>query len=240
MQDSLLPSRPPEVDGWNLQVVLRPVRETSGDFYDFISLADGRVGLVIADVADKGMAAALYMALSRTLIRALASRYSARPDLALRAANERILADTGASSFVTVFYGVLEPTTGTLAYCNAGHHPPYRLSRALGDSPEVLPGRGTALGVVKDPGLGYSTVQLDPGDALLLYTDGIVDALNQRGERFGTDRMLEVAAMSWAPRDSQGGAAHEIRDGLLIRVHEHMGDEPQFDDITLIVLSRDG
>ena len=232
MQSSLLPRDPPELPGWQLAATLMPARETSGDFYDFIPLPGGRMGIVIADVADKGMGAALYMALSRTLIRTYAADYADRPDLALRAASERILADTGAELFVTVFYGILEPSGGTLTYCNAGHYPPYLLSSKEGDPVEVLPGRGMALGVLQDTRWGHTTLQLEPGAVLLLYTDGVVDAQDSREERFGSERMVDVV------RSSLARSARGVQEALLAQLQRFMGDEPQFDDITFIVVER--
>lgn len=190
------------------------------------------MGIVIADVADKGMGAALYMALSRTLIRTYAADYADRPDLALRAASERILADTGAELFVTVFYGILEPSDGTLTYCNAGHYPPYLLGSKEGDPVEVLPGRGMALGVLQDTRWGHTTLQLEPGTVLLLYTDGVVDAQDSREERFGSERMVDVVRKS-LPRSARG-----VQEALLAQLQQFMGDEPQFDDITFIVVER--
>jgi type II secretory pathway predicted ATPase ExeA len=233
MQASLLPRDPPEVAGWQFAAALRPAREMSGDFYDFIPLPDGRVGLVIADVTDKGMGAALYMALSRTLIRSYASEYPDRPDLALGAANGRILAETGADLFVTIFYGILDPSTGRLTYCNAGHHPPYLLEAGSEDSTQVLPGRGIALGVLQDTGWGYTTLELTPGALLVLYTDGVVDALNPAKEPFGSERLLEAA------QANVGRPVQEFHDDLLTRLNQYMGDEPQFDDITLMAVARD-
>lgn len=232
MQASLLPAEPPEVPGWQMAATLRPARETSGDFYDFIYLPGNRVGLVVADVTDKGMGAALYMALSRTLIRTYAASYPSQPDSALRAANERILADTGADLFVTVFYGILDPASGVLTYCNAGHYPPYLLSPQEGDVVQALPGRGIALGVVNDTNWGRSTVQLTPGSLLLLYTDGVVDAQSPRQERFGSVQMLE------AVRAGVGRSAQVVQEDLLTRLKHYMGDEPQFDDITLMTIRR--
>ncbi len=232
MQASLLPAAAPEVAGWQMAATLRPARETSGDFYDFIPLPGDRLGLVVADVTDKGMGAALYMALSRTLIRTYATNYPTRPDSALRAANERILADTGADLFVTVFYGILDPATGTLTYCNAGHYPPYLFSPQSPDAVQALPGRGMALGVVSDTDWGYSTVQLLPGALLLLYTDGVVDAQSPQQDRFGSEQMLDVVR---AGLDRSAQAVHEE---LLARLQHFISDEPQFDDITLMTIRR--
>jgi hypothetical protein len=232
MQASLLPGNPPQVPGWQVAAALRPAREASGDFYDFIPLPRGRLGLVIADVADKGMAAALYMALSRTLIRTYAADHPDRPDLALHAANERILADTEADLFVTVFYGILDPDAGMLTYCNAGHHPPYLLSRGL-EGIQPLPGRGIALGVVEDPQWDYRTAQFPPGAALLLYTDGVLDAQNPQQEQFGSEKMLDVAL------SNLGRPAHDMQEELLSRLQQFTGEASQFDDITLVTVVRE-
>ena len=233
MQASLLPAALPEVTGWQMAAVLRPARETSGDFYDFIPLPGGRLGVVIADVTDKGMGAALYMALSRTLIRTYAADYLDRPDLALRAANERILADTDAGLFVTVFYGILDPMSGTLVYCNAGHHPPYLFVSDPEGKIEVLPGRGMALGILESTQWGHRTIQLAPGALLLLYTDGVVDAQSPQLERFGNEQMVD------AIQANLGHSAQAVQDGLLASLQQFMGDEPQFDDITLVAIMRE-
>jgi len=246
MQTSLLPAAPPEVPGWQIAATLRPARETSGDFYDFIPLPGDRLGLVIADVADKGMGAALYMALSRTLIRTYAVNYPDRPDLALRAASERILADTEAHLFVTVFYGILDTASGTLKYCNAGHPAPYLLSAEPGGAIQALPGRGMALGVVEGTDWGHTVIQLPPGAMLLLYTDGVIDAHNSQGERFGSERMLDVArgilgsarGVLGSVQANQGHLAQAVQEGLLEQLQQFSGDESQFDDITVMTILR--
>lgn len=230
MQVSLLPAAPPEVAGWQLAATLRPARETSGDFYDFIPLPGERIGLVVADVTDKGMGAALYMALSRTLIRTYAADHPERPDLTLRSVNDRILADTGATLFVTVFYGILDPAAATLTYCNAGHYPPYLFSSLEEDMPRALPGRGMALGILEHTDWGHTTVELAPGTLLLLYSDGVLDAQNPQEEHFGSEQMLDVA------RAHLGDSARDVRDALLSQLQRFMGEEPQFDDITLMTV----
>ena len=232
IQASFLPDDLPDVPGWQLTATLDPARETSGDFYDFIPLPNGRLGILVADVADKGMGAALYMALSRTLIRTHAIEWCTQPERALSAANRRILMDTRASMFVTVFYGILDPVAGTLTYCNAGHNPPYLLSTQNDDAVQALRRTGMALGVVEDATWKQEAVQLAPGDLLLLYTDGITEAQDLQGAFFGEKRLLETV------QANQGRSAQDVQDALIAEVHEFVGDAPQFDDITLIVVIR--
>ncbi len=238
IQASFLPSELPDVTGWQLAAMLKPARETSGDFYDFIPLPNGRLGIVIADVADKGLGAALYMALSQTLFRTYATEYHTRPELVISIANRRILSDARAGLFVTAFYGILDPATGRLTYCNAGHNPPYLLSAQNRDTVQTLPKTGMVLGVVEDTTWRKETIRLAPGDVLLLYTDGVTDAEDERGKSsstsfFGRERLLEIA------QANLGRSAQDIQDALLAGVHEFMGDAPQFDDITLVIVVRD-
>ncbi len=232
IQASFLPDVLPDVPGWQLTATLEPARETSGDFYDLIPLANGRLGIVIADVAGKGMGAALYMAVSRTLIHIYAVEYDTQPELAFGAANGRILTDTHADLFVTVFYGILDPVAGTLTYCNAGHNPPYLLSARNGDAVQTLVRTGIPLGIFDDMTWEQRTVHLAPGDMLVLYTDGVTEAQNAQETFFGKERLLEVV------RTNLGQPAQNVQNALLAEVHEFVGDAPQFDDITLMVIVR--
>jgi serine phosphatase RsbU (regulator of sigma subunit) len=233
IQASFLPDRLPQVAGWQLTATLEPARETSGDFYDFIPLSGGLIGLLVADVTDKGMGAALFMALSRTLIRTYAAEFVARPDLALRAANQRILTDSHTDLFVTVFYGVLDPATGSLTYCNAGHNPPYLLSAHGTSTVQELGRTGMPLGIFEDTTWHQEVAQLSPGDVLVLYTDGIPEAQDRREAFFGQERLLETA------RANLGRPAQDLHDALIREVCKFVGDAPQFDDITLMVVARD-
>jgi serine phosphatase RsbU (regulator of sigma subunit)/DNA-binding NarL/FixJ family response regulator len=233
IQASFLPDTLPDVPGWQLAAMLEPARETSGDFYDFIPLSNGRLGILVADVADKGMGAALYMALCRTLIRTYAAEHDARPDLVLGATNRRILMDARANMFVTVFYGILDPASGTLTYGNAGHNPPYLLSAQNRDMVQELHGTGMALGVIEDVTWKQDTVRLAPGDVLVLYSDGITEAQDQHGAFFGEKRLLQAA------QANLGGSAQDIQDALIVEIREFVGEAPQFDDITLMVMARE-
>jgi len=232
IQASLLPARPPELPGWQIAAALKPARETSGDFYDFIALPDGRWGIVIADVTDKGVGAALFMALSRTLLRTYAGQYPSRPDRVLAAANERMLSEARAGLFVTVFYAILDPQTGTLTYANAGHHPPYVLGSAPGEAPQVLARSGMALGVLESERWQEETIVLGPADVLLLYTDGVTDALSPQEMAFGVEGLLQAA------QQGPGGSAAEIQAAILGALDRFTGDAPPLDDITLVVVGR--
>ena len=221
IQANFLPANLPDVPGWQLAALLKPARETSGDFYDVISLPNGRLGLLIADVADKGMGAALFMALSRTLIRTYAVEYDTQPELALSAANRRILADTHAGLFVTVFYGLLDPSSGELTYSNAGHNPPYLLSARDGNTIQELDRTGVPLGILDGVTWEQRVVYLGSGDLLLLYTDGITEAQNGQEEFFDEDRLREFV------RASVGRSAQDIQDGIITQVDAFVGDAPQ-------------
>ena len=231
MQSSFLPDTLPDIPGWQLAATLEPARRTSGDFYDLIPLPNGRFGLLIADVADKGMGAALYMAVSRTLIRTYAVEYHTQPRFVFNAANRRMMSDTHGDLFVTAFYGVLDPASGTLTYCNAGHNPPFLLRR--GDATvQALTRTGMPLGAFKGMTWEQQTLQLAPGDVLLLYTDGVTDAEDEGEAFFGQERLIEVA------RANLGRSAQDMQDATMAAIHEFMGGAPQFDDITLMLVVR--
>ncbi|MFN2168410.1 MAG: SpoIIE family protein phosphatase, partial [Anaerolineae bacterium] len=229
IQEGLLPRETPYFAGWQLAATLEPARQTSGDFYDFIAMPNGHLGLVMADVADKGAGAALYMALSRTLIRTYAAQYPTRPEQTLFAVNQRILAETRADMFVTVFYGVLDPETGRLTYCNGGHNPPYLL-KATGR--EALGRTGLPLGILEETTWEQGTASLDPGDILILYTDGVIDAQARDGEFFGQERLLEVM------QPVRGRTATQVEEMVLDAIHRFVGEAPRFDDLTLMVVAR--
>ena len=230
VQGTFLPEEPPQILGWELAAVLQPARQTSGDFYDFIPLSNDRWGIVVADVADKGTAAALFMTTSRSLIRTYATEYEMWPEIVLSETNRRLLEDTRSGLFVTVFYGILDPDTGTLTYANAGHNPPYLLK---GDSElESLTRTGTPLGVFEEASWEQVQVQVSPGDTLVIYTDGVVDALNESEQMFG-DGELRSTIQAYT-----GLIAVDTRDGILRAVSDFVGSAPQYDDITLMVVAR--
>jgi sigma-B regulation protein RsbU (phosphoserine phosphatase) len=202
-----------------------------GDFYDFMLLANGSLGIVVADVADKGVPAALFMALCRTLVRATAMGGRAPAD-ALRRTNELILSDARSDLFVTVFYGLLDPKRAIFTYSNAGHNPPIWMRARSGHAYYLnLPGIG--LGVVPDVNPREETVALGPGDVLALYTDGVTEALNEHEEEFGLQRLEQII------RQHLHRTASEIVEAIQQAVETFVGDEAPFDDLTLVILKRE-
>jgi serine phosphatase RsbU (regulator of sigma subunit)/tetratricopeptide (TPR) repeat protein len=236
IQEGLLPEKLPTLPGWQLAVTLEAARETCGDFYDFIPLPNGHLGIVIADVADKGAGAALYMALSRTLIRTYAAGFPAQPAQVLHSVNQRILQETHTDMFVTVFYGVLEPEPGVFTYCNAGHNPPFLLK---GDSVETLTRTGLPLGIVGDAEWEEGEARIRRGEALVLYTDGVTDAQTSEGTPFGQERLLEVIQARQGLSAPSGTRAQQIEDAVLEAIHGFVGSAPRFDDLTLMVVVRE-
>ncbi len=239
VQAGFMPRSLPDLAGWDMSVMLKPARETSGDFYDIYHLSDGRLGFVIADVVDKGVGAALFMALSWSLLRTYAAEHPGQPDLVFDAVNQCILHDTSVLQFVTVFYGILEQSTGELLYCNAGHCPAHLLRARDRRHAQKLSATGAALGLIDDMSWTRETVQLAAGDLLVLYTDGITEAHNEQEELFGEERLLaslkaclDVAALS-------GLTAQQVQDAILGDVLRFAGNAPQSDDIALAVLVRE-
>jgi serine phosphatase RsbU (regulator of sigma subunit) len=231
IQASFLPETIPQMPGWQLTAILEPARQMAGDFYDFIPLPGNKLGILIADVADKGLGAALYMALSCTLIRTFADDYANDPATVLTTANQHILRNARANLFVTVFYGVLDPATGLLNYANAGHTPPYLLGGDTGI--QVLRNTGMPLGIDEENTWGQETVQMDPGDMLMLYTDGVTDAQNNDGEFIDRKMILDVA------QQYLGKSVQVVQQVILEKVHRFVGGAPRFDDITLVILGRE-
>jgi serine phosphatase RsbU (regulator of sigma subunit) len=232
IQARFLPRRVPDVPGWDIAAALDPARQTSGDFYDFIPLDGGCLGLVVADVADKGTGAALYMALSRTLIRTFALQHPTEPDEALCTANERLILDAGSDQFVTVFYGTLDPQTGVLTYASAGHNPACVLHAGSDGAITMLGKTGVPLGMFEGMRWTQDRTVVAPGGVLLLYTDGVSEAQNIRREEFGLTRLLDAA------RANLGRSAQDIHAAIMRAVTDFVGDAPQFDDLTLVVAVR--
>lgn len=232
IQKTLLPQEAPTIEGYQVAYRWRAAREVGGDFFDFFRLGPFRLGLVIADVSDKGIPAALYMMFARTIMRAVA--FSGRePATALQRTNELILSDSVAEMFVTAHYGVLDVMSHHLIYSSAGHN---LALHAAGPGCQLQPltANGLALGITVDAQFEQKTVDLAPGDVVLFYTDGAIEALNEAGEEFGEERLAQCLC------EHKAEPAEAIAEAIDAAVQVWGGREAQYDDLTLIVIKRNG
>jgi serine phosphatase RsbU (regulator of sigma subunit) len=231
IQQALLPQSLPQLEGWQITPYYQPAREVGGDFYDFFELEDGRVGVVEGDATGKGMPAALVASATCSMLRAVAQALgSSSAGEVLSRVNETMLARIPSNMFVTCFYAILEPNSGTLSYANAGHDLPY-LHRGRGEA-EELRARGMPLGLM--PGMVYEEkeIVLDTGEGVLFYTDGLVEAHDPKGEMFGFPRLRALVAHHSEEERSLGNL-------LLEELYSFVGDGwEQEDDITLLTLRR--
>ncbi len=228
IQQSFLPESAPVLPGFDLEGFSLPALEVGGDFYDFIPLDSDHYGLVIADVSGKGVPAALFMALSRTLIRASASSID-DPVSSIREANGHIFHDSKTSMFVTLFYAVLDCRARSLRFINAGHNPPIFVGAAPAGV-TLLNAKGIALGVLDEIALESVDIQLRAGDVVVLYTDGVTEATNEQDEEYGVERLTRCLEREKA-RTSK-----EIIAAIVQEVTAFAGTRPQHDDITIMVL----
>ncbi|MCK9581343.1 MAG: SpoIIE family protein phosphatase [Methanoregula sp.] len=227
IQQAFLPKDLPPIPGFDLAALNIPAREVGGDFYDVFPVRGGKHALVIADVSGKGVPASLFMALSRTAVR-IVSRWERSAQRVLDGSNTIFLEDSGSTSFVTVFYALLDREERTLSYVNAGHNPPLLL-HADGTREEFGP-TGPVVGIVDDPGYEEMDVRLRTGDVLIMFTDGITEAINIREEMFSDERLMDIV------RASAGLPASEMVIAIRDAVTAFCGDVPQFDDMTLMIL----
>jgi serine phosphatase RsbU (regulator of sigma subunit)/anti-sigma regulatory factor (Ser/Thr protein kinase) len=227
IQQNFLPKELPELEGWKLAAFYRPARAVGGDFYDFIELPEGRLGLVVGDVTDKGVPAAMVMAATRSVLRASAQRLGS-PGEVLERVNELLCPDMPPKMFVTCFYGVLDPASGQFRYANAGHNLPYARTA---ERVRELRATGMPLGLL--PGMTYEEKEavLAPGESVLLHSDGVVEAHNTEREMFGSPRLSELVSKR------PGGT--QLIDLLLTELDAFTGAGwEQEDDITLVTLQR--
>jgi serine phosphatase RsbU (regulator of sigma subunit)/predicted ester cyclase len=229
IQQTSLPKEVPDLEGWKISPFYQPAREVGGDFYDFLELVDGRLGLVVGDATGKGVPAALVMASARSMLRAVAQALgSPSPGDVLGRVNDALFIDIPANMFVTCFYAILDPKSGRLLYANAGHDLPYLYRN--GDA-EELRARGMPLGLM--PGMSYEEKEtiLEAGEAALLYSDGLVEAHDPEGEMFGFPRLRALVA--------DHGEEGSLGNFLLEQLYSFVGEGwEQEDDITLLTLRR--
>ena len=232
IQQSVLPTSFPKTDKFQIEGAMDPAREVGGDFFYVESLEDDRIAIAIADVSDKGVPAALFMMLTRTLLKSTL-REKSDPGKVMKIVNDLLWEDNETSMFVTLCYAVYNPDSGELVYANGGHNPPLFVRRG-GDS-DLLPlSGGIALGVA--PKLDYAEggVKLAPGDNVVFYTDGVTEAVNSNNEEFGVARLREV--FRGAAKLDAGGANKAVFKAL----RSFTSGTPQFDDITCLTLHRKG
>ena len=228
IQESMLSHDLPRLPGYELGAHMVAARMIGGDFYDVLPLGDDRLALVVGDVSGKGVPAALFMALTCSLLRAEASRNES-PEETLRAVNRHLLTYHTHSMFVTVLFGILHRETRTFDFARAGHDLPLILD-ASGEQHRFTLGRGHPLGLFPNPALDVQTIVIPPGGLMLMYTDGATEAMNSEYELFGGERIVDSL------RERLGAGAPELCRHLLDALAAYCGDAPQSDDITLLVL----
>jgi sigma-B regulation protein RsbU (phosphoserine phosphatase) len=235
MQRSLLPQKMPQIPGWDFAAYYDTAWQVGGDFYDFIPLDEedsgpSQIWMVIADVTGKGVPAALYMAVARTLIRAETGKGKS-PGQVLHRVNELILSDNRSPLFLSVLLAMLDVQTGAITYASAGHNPPLCYRRSTGEV-EELPVHGYLLGAFAGVFFSEEHAFLEPGDTLILYTDGVSEARDEQGSFFGIERLKSaVAAAGECP-------VEQMVQALVTAVSEFTGAIPQADDMTIVAVQR--
>lgn len=231
MQQSILPRVfPPfrNLESIDIRAVMHPARNVGGDFFDFFVIDENRMGVVIGDVSGKGVPAAFFMAIGCTLLKAIAIHGGA-PGVCLQEVNRILCRDTAGDLFVTLFYAIVHARTGEVHYSIAGHNPPYVLSR--GQAPRQLELTGdTVVGMIDDLTFQTRSMQLAPGDALVLYTDGVTEAMDPARNQFGEERLE-----AFLQRHTDAPTA-TIIEGMVEAVKSFAGEAPQSDDLTALAL----
>ncbi|WP_292615026.1 SpoIIE family protein phosphatase [Methanobacterium sp. BAmetb5] len=230
IQESFLPHTIPVIKNYDLAASSIPAQEVGGDFYDFIPITSKQTGLTIGDVSGKGIPAALFMAFSRTLLRAKACRNPGVGRM-IESANNFINEEPHSNMFVTLFYSVLDNARNTLTFVNAGHNPPLLLRKKTGDIVRLSTG-GVVLGAMKGLKMNEKTIDLQTGDLLVLYTDGITEAINQQEDQFGEERLIELL------KENQELSSGDLKNLIIDQVYDFASGTSQADDITLMVLRR--
>ncbi len=240
IQMGFLPEELPQAEGWEIAAYLKAAREVAGDFYDAFLLPDGNIGLVIADVCDKGVGAALFMTLFRSLIRAAATTNAFGENGAGTSENRlqhtinltnNYIAETHGNTgmFATVFFGILNPTDGSLVYINGGHEPPVIYNGK--EIRDTLAKTGPAIGAIAGLEFKCRQTQLERGDLLFAFTDGVPETNNPQGEFFGREKLFALLKHSEK-------SVHSLLNQIEAELHMHIADADQFDDITLLAVRR--
>jgi sigma-B regulation protein RsbU (phosphoserine phosphatase) len=230
VQSNLIPRETPDLPGWDFAALWHPARQVSGDFFDFIPLTNDRLGIVIADVTDKGMPAALFMAHARSVIRASVVAPN-QPSDSIASANHLICTDPTEGMFVSLFYGQLDPTTNKLIFVNAGHNPPIHYIAATDELTELYR-TGFPLGIEDGSEYTQGVAQINSGDVVLLYTDGVTEAMNNAGDLFEPRRLRKILI------ENKRSNASEIQAAINDAVFSFIGPIEPSDDVTFMVLKK--
>lgn len=229
LQRGLLPTDPPDLEGYEFAFSYRTANTIGGDYYDFLPLPDGRLALVIGDASGHGIAAGLLMAIANSALK-LGFDHQPDPLAATQFVNRALVRTGGPRAFMTLFCAVLEPSSGNLTYACSGH--PYPLLRRKDGSIEELGSGALPLGVRDRLEASTGVASMQPGDTLLLYTDGVVETVNTDGESYGYERVVEIL--------KPGGDSRTLHDRLMQSVTAFRGEEPVYDDISVVVVRRVG
>ncbi len=232
MQESILPKVFPEDPRYDMYAWMTPAKEVGGDFYDFFPVADGGFAVVVADVSGKGVPAALFMMVSRTLVKGSAVG-EREPVKCITEVNKLLYEQNNESMFVTLFYAVLNPASGRLDYVNGGHNLPC-LIKSSGEVTWLSGDTGIVLGIIDDFPYQQHSIQLDAGDVVFFYTDGVTEAMDEADNQFGDDTLLDVL------RKAAGSNPEEMTRRVVEAVHEHAAGAPQSDDLTCLALRYGG
>lgn len=231
IQYSILPAQIPQTDGYDIGALMIPAQAVGGDFYGVYPLDENHMALIVGDVSDKGMPAAIFMAQSHALLRASTESGANVRDV-LERVNNLLLEMNARGLFVTVIYGILDRTSGNFHYARAGHELPIILDdHGEAYTPEM--GKGMPLGIFESPSLDERTITIPPGGCMLLYSDGVTDGINEENERFGSDNVKGIIRQYGNTATAQY-TCQAVYDSLV----EHQGGAPQFDDVTLLAVRR--
>lgn len=230
IQLSLLPDRAPSISGFEIAAHSLPAKSVGGDYYDFITLNDNRLGFCVGDITGKGMPAAMLMANLQATLRTQVMIFEDCCQC-MKGTNKQLFRNTESTKFATLFYGILHPEEGILHYSNGGHDAPL-LFRKSGREPEQLEATGLLLGVFDEVDYSVNNTPMEAGDLLVLYTDGITEAMNIEEEEFGLQRLIDVV------EENRGASAGTVLESILDAVKRHAGKASQSDDITLMIVKR--
>jgi serine phosphatase RsbU (regulator of sigma subunit) len=229
LQQAMLPHYTLEVEGMDMAGVSLPAREVGGDYFDYISKDDRNIGFVIADATGKGLSSSIFMTNSKSIFKVITTG-ELSPAKVIRKTNDQVLSDISTSSgmFATMFYGIYERDWQVFRYCNAGHNPPLFIDKKNSKA-SLLSTHGCPVGIMENQDYGEDEIKMSKGDAIILYTDGVVEAMNGRREMFGLQRLIKISL------ETMELSAQAIVDKIKNDVFEFAGDQAQFDDLTLLV-----